>query len=90
MPRYSVNKKCRKHYVIPQDALLQWDRFPFKRYLACAVFDKSALTDIILPEVAHVADDSDPHKHGACPEEDAADIITCEDLKETVDVFKSD
>lgn len=41
---------------------------------------------IILPEVAHVADDPDPHEHGACPKEDAADIIICEDLEETVDV----
>lgn len=41
---------------------------------------------VILPEVAHVADDPNPHKHGACPKEDAADIITCEDLEETADV----
>lgn len=35
---------------------------------------------IVLPEVAHVADDPDPHKHGAGPKEDAADVITCERL----------
>ncbi len=38
---------------------------------------------VILPKVPQVADDSDPDKHGACPEEDAADVITCEDLRET-------
>lgn len=37
---------------------------------------------IILPEVAHVADNPDPHQHGPCPEEDAADIITRENLTE--------
>lgn len=37
---------------------------------------------IILPEVAHVADDPDPDKHGTSPKQDAADIITSEDLKE--------
>lgn len=45
---------------------------------------------VILPKVAHVSDDPNPDKHRACPEEDAADVITCEDLKETVDVYKCD
>lgn len=35
---------------------------------------------IVLPEVTHVADDPNPHKHGAGPEEDTADVITCEHL----------
>lgn len=43
---------------------------------------------IILPKVAHVADDPNPDEHGACPKENAADVITCEDLKN--DVLKSD
>lgn len=37
---------------------------------------------VILPEVAHVADNPDPYEHGPCPEEDAADIITRENLTE--------
>lgn len=32
---------------------------------------------VVLLEVAHVSDDPDPHKHGAGPEEDAADVIAC-------------
>lgn len=36
---------------------------------------------VVLPEVAHVSDDPDPHQHGAGPEEDAADVIACEYLK---------
>ena len=39
-------------------------------------------TYIILPKVAHVADDPGPDKHGAYPKEDAAEIIICEYLKE--------
>lgn len=35
---------------------------------------------IVLPEVAHIADDPDPHKHGAGPKEDAAEVIACERL----------
>lgn len=38
--------------------------------------------NIILPKVAHVADDPGPDKHGAYPKEDAAEIIICEYLKE--------
>lgn len=40
--------------------------------------------NIIFGKVAHVADDPDPDKHGACAEEDAANVVTCEDLEETV------
>lgn len=36
--------------------------------------------NIILSEIAQVADDPNPDKHGACPKEDAADVITCEYL----------
>lgn len=35
---------------------------------------------VVLPEVAHVADDPNPHEHGAGPEEYAADVIICENL----------
>lgn len=37
---------------------------------------------VILLEVAHVADDSNPHKHGSCSKEDAANIVACDDLAE--------
>ena len=37
---------------------------------------------IILSKIAHVADDPNPDKHGACPEENAAHVITCQDLKQ--------
>lgn len=43
---------------------------------------------VVLPEVAHVTDDPDPDEHGARPKEDAAHVITCKDLKQTVDVLK--
>lgn len=36
--------------------------------------------NIVLLEVSHVAYDSDPNKHCACSEKDAADIITSENL----------
>lgn len=45
---------------------------------------------VILLEVAHVADDSHPHKHGSCSEEDAADIIACDDLAEAGGVSKTE
>lgn len=41
---------------------------------------KSQNENIILLEVAHVADDTDPNKHGAGAQEDAAHIIACKDL----------
>lgn len=37
---------------------------------------------VILLEVTHVTDDSDPNKHGAGAEEDAAHIVACKDLRE--------
>lgn len=37
-------------------------------------------TYIVFLEVAHVANHTDPNKHGACAEEDAAHIIACKDL----------
>lgn len=43
---------------------------------------------IILRKVAHVADDPNPDEHGACAEEDAANVIACEDLQEIVDESK--
>lgn len=42
---------------------------------------------VILLEVAHVADDSDPHEHGSCSEEDAADVVACDDLAEAGSTF---
>lgn len=43
---------------------------------------------VILSKIAHIADDPNPDKHGACPEEDAAHVITCEDLKQNSRGFK--
>lgn len=37
-------------------------------------------TYVVLLEVAHVADDADPHQHGSCSEEDAADVVARDDL----------
>lgn len=45
---------------------------------------------VILLEVAHVADDSDPHEHGSCSEEDAADVVACDDLAEAGGVGKTE
>lgn len=42
------------------------------------------MTYIVLLEVAHVADDTDPDQHGASAEEDAAHIVACEKLRENV------
>lgn len=39
-------------------------------------------TYVVLLEVAHVADDADPHQHGSCPEEDAADVVAGDVLTE--------
>lgn len=36
---------------------------------------------IILPEVAHVANDANPNKHGAGAEEDAAHVVARYDLQ---------
>lgn len=36
---------------------------------------------IILPEVTHISDHTDPDKHGAEAEEDAAHVVTREDLE---------
>lgn len=37
---------------------------------------------VVLLEVAHVADDSDPHKHGSRSQEDAADVVAGDHLAE--------
>lgn len=40
---------------------------------------------VVLPEVAHVADDTDPNQHGAGTQEDAAHIVAGEHLEEKDD-----
>lgn len=37
---------------------------------------------VVLLEVAHVADDSDPHEHGSRSQEDAADVVAGDHLAE--------
>lgn len=46
------------------------------------VLNSTRVSYIVLLEVSHVAYDSDPNKHCACSEKDAADIITSENLRE--------
>lgn len=42
---------------------------------------------IILAEVTHISDHTDPDKHGADAEEDAAHVITREDLEVKIILF---
>lgn len=51
-------------------------------------FMEHILSYIILLKIAHIADHTNPDKHGSCSKKYAADIIACEDLEETVHKLK--